>query len=350
MSRIAGVEILAAIKKAVVWGTAVACGANDGMYFLADSVSKEDEVDVDDSLGKAHSKDGDRGPIKVEGDRPFYLRYDGGDLLLALFMGIAGVPTQQAATAAYAYTYGWSDDLMGLFLTFAKSMKSYVSECPTEKIVGLTIKGEVGGPLEAIAHVISIDKVTDSTTNDLASFANVTFFETSNRVLFSHGVSRINDQSGAALDSGDQIYPNSFELTAMRKLKGEYTGEYVTDNDVVQDLIDEPSIEGQPEINLKLNFARHTEKTYLEDLGNDKRKKMDLTFTGGLIEDTYYREFKLEFANLQMLNDDPVDEQGIIKEPLEFLVHGNEAAPTGMDFTAPFKISGINKRTADPLA
>jgi hypothetical protein len=78
---------------------------------------------------------------------------------------------------------------------------------------------------------------------------------------------------------------------------------------------------------------------------------MDMTFTGGLIASTYYRTFKLQFPHLQLMNDDPADEAGVIKEPLEFTVHGAVAAPTGMTgITDPFWITGINQRSTDPLA
>ena len=45
------------------------------------------------------------------------------------------------------------------------------------------------------------------------------------------------------------------------------------------------------------------------------------------------------------------DAKGKIVEPLEFVVHAAETAPAGMaGITDPFWITGINKRTTDPLA
>lgn len=352
MSGVAGVEVKAAVKKASTWNTAVVCGANDGLLILPSGIKKDAPVDVDDSLGTYYSKDGLLGPIKVEGDLPLYLRYDGLDVLIAMFMGIAGAPAQQAATTAYAYTYKWKNDIDGYFVSFVKNMKNYIEEHSSMKVAGITLKGEVGKALQVIFKTIGSNKIYDSAINTLTTFNNVTYFEQQNRVKMSEGIFRLNDQSGAALGDSNKIYPSSFELSAMRKLKGEYDGQYkFTSGSNVQDLIDEPANDGQPEIKLKLNFPRHTGTTYLSALGADTRKKIDMVFTGGLIEATYYRQFKLQFPHLQLVNDDPADEQGIIKEPLEFVVHGAVAAPTGMTgLTDPFWISGINKRTTDPLA
>lgn len=347
---VGGRDLKLALKKATAWNTAVACGVGSGMLFLPSSFKRDADIDVDDSLGTFFSQGGTPGAIKMEGDLPAYLRYDGMDVLLAMFMGIAGAPTQQAATTAYKNVYKFKTDLDGLFVTIAKMMKNYVQEVPTAKIVGLTIKGERGKALQVVAKVIGTNVVTDSTTNTVATYASVTIGEVQNRVNFAQGVFRMNNQSGAALGVGDKIYPTSFELSAQRKASGAYTGQYVTSGANPQDLIDEPVNDGPPEVTLKLTFARHTAPTYMQDLAADVRKKMDIVFTGGLIASTYYRTFQLEFPHLQLKNVDPVDEQGQIKEPLEFVVHAASAAPTGMTLTDPFWITVINQRATDPLA
>lgn len=120
MAKAIGVEIKAAFKKASVWGEAVACGANDGILILPPSLKKDRPSQVDDSLGLYFSKDSDPGEIKVEGDIPAYLRYDSLDLLIALAMGATGgAPVQQGLTSAYKQTFTLSDNLDGLFGTFA---------------------------------------------------------------------------------------------------------------------------------------------------------------------------------------------------------------------------------------
>lgn len=350
MSGVAGIELRYALKKATAWGTAVACGAGDGFLALPAGIRRDAAVDVDDSLGLFWSQDGTPGAVKVEGDLPLYLRYDGCDLLLALFMGVAGVPSVPGGgTNSRDYVYDLAENTDGLFASFARHYKSYVSEVPGLKVAGLTLKGEQGKPLQLVAKCIG-DNVALDGTNTTTTFADVTIAETRHRIQFAQGLFRMNDQSDIALAAGDKIGPSSFELTATRKLAGTY-GSYTTGGANSQDLIDEPVNDGVPEVTLNLQFPRHTGKTRLVDLGSDVRKKADITFTGAIIEGAIPRLFKLEFPHLQMKSVDVVDEQGIIKEPVEFIVHGADTAPAGMTgITTPFRISGTNQRATDPLA
>jgi hypothetical protein len=355
MGGVAGSELKFAVKKATTWGTPVAAGVLDGFLSLATGVKRQADVIVDDSLGSFFVQGATPGAVKVEGDIPLYLRYEGCDLLLALFMGTAGVPvTHAAGTLSKDYVYKWLASTDGLFATFVKHMKNYIAETPSMKVTGITIKGEAGKPLQLIVNVTGNDVVTNSATNTTTTFTtNVTIPAEGigNRVSFGQGVFRMNAQGGAALAVGDVIAPSSFELTAKRKVSG-VLGQYKTAfTGNTQDVIDEPTNDGQPEITLKLQFPRHTAVTRLDALGNDTRYKMDMTFTGALIETTIYREFAIKFPHLMMKSVDVQDEAGIIKEPVEFLVLPATAAPLGMTgITDPFWISGVNKRTTNPLA
>jgi hypothetical protein len=341
-----------ALKKGSAWGTAVAAGANDGLLLLPTGVRAGDAaLEVDDSQGLLWSQDGTPGAVKLEGDLPGYLRYDGLDLLLALFMGSAGVPTLHALGAAsYDYIYDLADDTDGLFATFVRNWKNYVEEVPSLKIAGLTIKGERGKPIQLIAKCIGDQSILDG-ANDATSFNNVTIAEVANRLHFAQAVFRMNDQSGAALGSGDLVYPNSFEIGIERKITGIYSGQFLTAGTNPRDVIDEPTNDGQPSVSVKLGFPRHTGKTRLTELGTDARKKLDITFAGGIIEGAIPRLFKMEMPHLQIKSVDVVDESGNIKEPVEFIGHGASTAPTGMTgITKPLRISGTNQRSTDPLA
>src|SRR3990167_9466024 len=154
MAGLAGVEIKSAIKKTSVWGTAVVCGANNGILLLPTSIKRDADVNMDDSMGVLFSKDGIPGPVKVEGNKSAYLRYDSLDLLLAMYMGTAGAPAAQGS-GAYAFTYKVKTLLDGLFYAYAKNMKNYIEEYPSVKVVGINIKGEAGAkPAEVTFKVV----------------------------------------------------------------------------------------------------------------------------------------------------------------------------------------------------
>jgi len=347
-------QALAFKKSDQPWGTAVACGAGDGVSFISGQAKRDATVQIDESRGQGFSKDGTAGPISADGSSyTTNLRYVGLDVLIACFMGTAGAPTQQAATAAYANTYAFNTDIYGIFGTLAKSMVNYIEEIPSAKVAGITIAGEVGAkPLTITVDIIGIDRETGSTVNTTATFANVTLptGADGNPVMFSHLAFRMNDNDGDALDAGDTIYPSKFSLSLKRKLKGDYTGEFRTDAASPQDLIDEPSNDGLPELTLTLEFPVHSAATYMDALGADTRKKLDITATGGVIEGAYNFEHKWEFPHLQLKNVNPTDDTGRIKEPLEFIIHGASAAPAGMAVTDPLAWSVRNTNTVDPLA
>ena len=352
MPSVSGSEMKYALKKGAAWGTAVEVGADDGLLLLPTGVKSGDAaVEIDDSQGLFWSVDGTPGQVKVDGDLPGYLRYDGCDLLLALFMGSAGVPVlQDPGIASYDYTYDLADHLDGLFATFVRHWKNYVEEIRSLKAISLTLRGERGKPLQLAVGCIGDHSVRDG-VNSAASYANVTIGETAHRVHMAQGVFRVNDQSGAALAVGDLIRPNSFELTVTRKVTQTASGALTTGGSSPRDVIDEPVNDGMPEVSLKLGFPYHTSKTRLDEMGTDARKKMDMVFTGALIEGAIHRQFVLQLPHLQYKSTDVVDEAGNIKEPVEFICHGAAVAPTGMDgVIKPFQISGTNQRASDPLA
>lgn len=353
---IIGINQRLAARKATAWGTALACGAGHEVSFLNGQAKRQAPVEVDNSRGLAFSKDGTPGPISSPPAYNCNLRYEGLDVLIACLMGIASVPTIQGAGPAYANTYKWNTDVYGIFCTIAKLMTggTYIEEVPTAKIAGLTITGEVGAkPLQLAVETIGINKETNSLVNTLATYASVSMPTGGdvNPVMFSHLQFRMNNQGSAALGAGDIIKPSKFTLSLKRKLKGEYTGAHRTTGTNPQDLIDEPTNDGNPELKLTLEFATHTANTYLTDLGSDTRKKLDITATGALLNATFYYQHLWQFPHLQLISDDVTDDNGRIKEPLEFIIHGASAAPTGMaGITDPLWWNVINKRSTNPLA
>lgn len=355
-----GLKQALAVKKAATWGTAVACVALDGVQFLTGQAKHDAPVETDNSRGTAFAVDGTPGAITAGGSYDLNLRYAGADVLIAMLMGIAGAPTIQAATTAYKNIYKWSPDVYGKMVTIAKRIidntgAGYIEEIPTAKISGITISGEVGAkPLTLKLEVIGTEREFGSTINTVATFGSVTTPAEAmvNPVMFSHLAFRLNDATGADFVGGDAIYPSKFTLSIKRKVKGEYTGQYrniLGTN--TQDMIDEPTNDGFPDIQLTLEFPTHSGTTWLSALGNDTRKKCDITATSlNLAGVGYAYKHLWQFPHLQLLNVNPTDGNGRITEPLTFQVLGSVTAPTGMTgITDPLWWTVINKRTTDPL-
>ena len=340
-----GTEIVLAAKKAAAWFTAVACAAGDGLFLTDMKLARKQSPLMDESLGKAFHDNADPGPIKVEGTLDAWFRYDGLDLLIAMLFGTTGgAPVQQAATAAYAQSFTLASTLEGLFCTLAAYNGVSVEEFISAKFAGLEIKGKVGEPVEVSFKVIADEMDPESAVNTSATMANVTMPEALNRVLFSQGVFRMNDQDGAALDSDDEIAPNSFSIIIERKLAGVHAAGQ-------SNKIDEPSNTNMTEVLLKLGFPRYTSKQDMVDWVAATEKKADIVFTGSLIEDTYYRTQAYSFPRLA--HDDVALKysQGIMEN--EVVLHAllASAAPTGMSgITLPVQLDVINTKTTDVLA
>ncbi|MDA8155568.1 MAG: phage tail tube protein [Actinomycetota bacterium] len=343
---VTGVELKAAVKRATAWGTAVACGASNGVLIKPHSIKKKRKNYVDDSLGTYFPQDAVNAEIECSGALPMYLRYDSLDLLIALAMGsVAGAPAQQGATTAYAQSFLLANSLSGYFATLIQDNTVNIDEYTSVKVSGFTIKGDIGKPVEISFDLIAYDRITGSAINTLSTFANVTYMETSNRVLFSQGVYRLNNQGDVALASANAIYPSSFELTFKRKMKGLYTVAGFNN-------IDEPSSDGLPGVTLKLTFPRYTSNVQqmFADWDNTQQKKMDLTFTGKQIASPYNRSFQIQLPNLQITSADLPVKQGIMESPLEFVALGCPSAPAGMTgVTAPFQINVVNQQSANVL-
>jgi hypothetical protein len=108
---------------------------------------------------------------------------------------------------------------------------------------------------------------------------------------------------------------------------------------------------GFPEASLNLEFPTYTSDTFLNDLGNDTRKKMRMVFTGEALGGGHSQAFTVLLPHLALTNAEAaVDKAGKIAHPLTFNVLGALTAPAGMeDVTAPLAINLVNARESDPL-
>jgi hypothetical protein len=116
------------------------------------------------------------------------------------------------------------------------------------------------------------------------------------------------------------------------------------------DHIVEPIENGFSKIGIKLGFARMsaTEAGYLATMLAETPQEALLTFTGNLIETTYYYYLKLWFPRLIIADTKNVVDQ-IIHSELTLVAEEPAAAPTGMTYTAPY-LELENLATTDYLA
>lgn len=344
---ITGREYVAALRKAAAWHTPLACGAGHGLLLLSDGIKVSIAAELDNSAGQAWIKEADAGLQTITGNLDGFMRYEGFDTALALLLGVAGAPTRIALTAAYSNSYTLASKIDGLFATIAmKKLASAIWEFPTCKIISVKISGEMNKPLKISLGIIGDKLDRASVVNTLVTMATVTVPDSKNRILMNKDtIFRMNDQSAIALADTDKIYPSSFELTFSRPMDSEAVAG--------QDGVDEPADNGFPVATLSLKFPRYNaaNNAFFTDWAAYTSKKMDITFTGAIIEATNKYLFRVTMPHIKI--DDPeatVSGPGKIPFSMKCNLLGAAVAPAGMTgLTAPLKIDVVNKRTTDPL-
>ena len=343
-----GRETIIALKIAAAWHTAVACGAGDGLLITSDGMKATIGMELDDSAGQAWVEQADAGTMQAAGSLEGYLRYEGFDLALALICGVAGAPTLAGVTDAYTNSYKLATNIDGLFGTLAMlKLTDKVWEYPAAKLHGFKLSGEMNKPVKLTLDIIADLLERASTNNTAVTMADVTVPDTENRVLMNKNtVFRINDRDAAALAGTDQIYPSKFDLTFNRPMSAEPVAG--------ADGVEEPADDGFPVASISLNFPRYNNDNdaLFADWEGSTSKKLDILFTGKVIETGFNYEFKLSFPHVKVENPEAaISGAGKIPLSLKLSVLGSKTAPLGMTgITQPFQIDVQNTRSTDPLA
>ena len=337
-----GTEIVAGMAKGSAWGTAVALGPGDGIYILTDSLESSPEILLDESLGNSFAECADLGNITAEGDIETMLKYEGLLLPFALCLGIAGAPT--LLTNGYKHILKCSDNIHGLFATYAVDKILKVHEVPSIKIAGFTISGEAGDYVRITFNIMGNILKDDSVINTSVTMATVTYLMKCGNILFNNGKFLLKDYAGNAPAIGDRVYPSSFEIEFNRNLEGDYTASGSNE-------ISEPEQAGQPELNVSLEFPRYTDARFISDLFSKTEHEMIITFEGDTIgagPDKY--SFSIELARL-IIADANVPLDGLGKIPFTVNYRGLKASALQAGFSddGPITLTFVNTFATDPL-
>lgn len=336
----------AGIIKGTTWGTAAQCGAagcgitptNHGAFKLTMPAVERDEMTNANETGVDF-------PLisPVDFSLDFNYQYDGlENILLALLMGTAGVPAQQAATTAYLHTLVMNDSASGLFCTYACDKNDKIYVVPSAKVLKASF-GLNAGLLKA-SFSLRGNNVTDADAV-VTALTSVTFPSIGpTRAKLSQGVFRINAQGGADFGDGDKVYPKSFAIDIERKQDSEHAAGSA--------YIIEPRGNDKPQVKVTLEFPRMdtTNEAYFANWTAGTEKKMDITFTGAVIATSYSYYIKFQLPRL-IIEDFDVPDSPLLAAKVTMRAVVATAAPTGMTgLTKPVTITLINTRTTDLLA
>lgn len=359
MAKAKGYQAIVGLKKASAWGTAVACGAGDGLEALTVGLRGIRQIIPDRSIrGFVYTYEGDKGNVVVEGTAVFPLRYEGVGRLVAGLLGTAGVPTT-VDTTAKKHVLAVAATTDGIFWTLAYEIlkDALIYEFNTVKIRRVTIRATIPGRVELEVDFIGHDFSDASATNTTTTIDTVTVPSNREIAQARQLVVRMNAQSGGALGASDAKYLSAFELNIERPLEPDFTTEF-------GDRSSEPM---PPEgdgaflnVNGTLSFSQLDSGSTGGNSGLPAiqaartLQKMDVTFTGDNLAGAATQKFQhVLYLPMVVLGEGrPTLAQGRLAWQMPFTAHGVTAAPTG--FTAgyiqPVTWEQYNQDANNPLA
>ncbi len=346
-------DVQYAACKGGLWGTEALLGVGHGVYGISDGFTKKKPNMPNEATGQAWETETDLGNTDAPWTHTAELTYDGMMLLLAMIFGTGPAPAQQGLTTAYKHQIQLTDDLLGLYFTYAKNYKAALFVAPSVKLTSVKFSGpNKNGRIDVVFTGVAFDKLSGSGTNTLTTFQNVTWPYVGNRVLFRQGAFRMNVQGAAALGAGDLLKVGSFYLEIQRPQKGEYTSEF-------GDRQDEPTKDGRPSVSLVLNYPRFNDdgKARIDSFDAGTLFKMDMTYTGALIASTYYRQMVFRLPQLVMERPGQSYNANTIPQKATFRAQKAQSAPLGMqladigyDLTQPLDLQAVNTQSTGALA
>ena len=311
--------------------TPVVVGAGDGLEPTSESISQDAQLIDSEALTGSRSRGaGDRGNELHNGDMELEMKYEGLDVLLAMVLGTAAAPVQQATDDAYLHEFTVLDTAMeGLFGTLVIDKQLEVWEYPSVKVNSLTISATSGALTTVTANFVesNLNRNTSIGTNNETTVLAITLPANRDFLLWEQLAIRMNPKTGIALAAADLVYPNEFTVT-------------INNNMVTDDVstrfgreIEEPCPDNFLEVTGSINFARYNDENnkFVDALFSKEIQKLDAIWTGPIADGATNFALSILMPSLQIASGD-VNIGGPGRVPANFEFTGSKAldgAPTG---------------------
>ena len=329
---ITGRESKMVLQKAASWGSAVAAGAGDAIYFMSEALGAHAPVFLDDeSMGQTDIQETRMVQKSAAGSFDCISRFDGFDMLFYLALGgslLDGSPSN--GDLHFYQSEANIEDLFASIAVLKSGTTNNVWEIPTATIIGFTISGTIGQYLMFNWEVMGDKIETETSTNTSGVIAAATYptgvapASEGQILMDSNFYIWMNAESDGALDTNDDLYPNSFSITYRRPMEPRF--EATSLNAV------EPIQSGFSEATIELGFDKLNSDAILDAITDEASQKLLLNFKGPLIGGSDYTEMQIYLPSVQWNSEDapvagpgpfPVTAVGRILKP--------SSVPTGMD-------------------
>lgn len=333
-------ETIAAYKKTSVWGTEATLNEAERELLITnpvDCVSKSVEFTEIEGSGTIFHQESEPGKVKCDLSPTVYLRYNDpvAHTMLAQVIGSQTTPAT-VSTTAYTSDYVLSDNVEGLFGSFAVDKITKVHVVPSVKWNSFTLTAKPGVPVEVQFKGIGKDEIINSTINTTLSSATST--DRTNRMQLKDAAIRVNDQTGATLSDSDKINVTSFSFEFTRPQTSDYENNG-------SNTVSEPLGDGYPTTKVSLEFRKYGagEAQYYSDWVAGTTKKMDVLFEGTTIEGSEKYQFRMLFPRLKIKEVKTSGSNNIVTS-VSMDCEAPVATPSGMSgLLKPFKITVKNK-------
>lgn len=259
---------------------------------------------------------------------------------------------QTGGQGDYLHVVTPASDTDGLFgcLSFLKG--SLVEVWKGVKITGFTLSGQAGTQDISLQADAVISNRTFASATILSSHFNTMTYPGDQKLLFTDLTVRMNDASGDALDSGDEVCIKGFSFRFTRPmdaaLRDNCSGVAVREP-VINELTADACT-----ITIDWNYFDSATKELLDDLVAGTRKKIDLTFLGTQIGTGETYQFIVEIPCAIVwdpANSGAYEGSGYLPAQITFnCVSPGNATTNGMTFDSPFRLQVVNTASAKSFA
>lgn len=356
MAGVTGAEVNVGYAFSNTWGTP--SSVTKGALIMSTAGLDGGPTIVDDgAFNQAFIGEGEPGDYAaLTPEIGMQLRYEGAaPVWMAAAMGSAAAPVVLSSQAANSLVAAQHVLTLAArpskFLTLACDMgnpSQYVLESPAVKVRGFSVKVGENGRMDVSFPCISAKANYDSTTNTNSTVGGVAAQTLSSRLYRNTGTFRMNLQSAGSLVASDAV-------TIAKDLSFSVTVP-MTQDDVVfgQDYIIEPDVDGFPEFPVEITYAAMntvSANSMAFALKTGGIFKADLTFTGAYINSTTRRSLVVQWPALQIYTfKAEAASHGKIRPTATFRAKQASAAPSGMAFTQPIRLTWTNANSLNLLS
>lgn len=345
------------MKKGSTWGTEVAITSTGAMRLRPSSLQMEETQAVfngrDIGAGRkqtAITREEVSAPVTMTNDATFGQPWQA---VLASVMGTEGNPAETTVGEGdYSHTYDLADNVYGsnkiiwsLGYTIEDSAELRVAR--SVKFGGFSFTSEINKvgvwTFNGLAdHVVS-DGATTSFANlsGLAQAANYKFAPLSNNFYF-----RLNEESDAALDSGDNKGIESITINVNRTLTPEYESRG-TDSLYIVEPREQGLIVGTMTVRFR-EFNATLQDLYTWSAGFT-RLKAEMYHDGEQIGAGVNTSFKFQFPSMEIQSiagSEIANNNSLMKPTVTFTLFKADAAPAGMTGVTDYlRITSIDRRS-----